>query len=63
MQEIKLIIFMKKDFFPYNEKTLKTKEKEQSEEKEELDENKFFKNIEKKSKGIKLSCLKNILIM
>ena len=54
---------MKKDFFPYNEKTLKTKEKEQSEEKEELDENKFFKNIEKKSKGIKLSCLKNILIM
>ena len=63
MQEIKLIIFMKKDFFPYNEKTLKTKEKEQSEEKEELGENKFFKNIEKKSKGIKLSCLKNILIM
>ena len=63
MQEIKLIIFMKKDFFPYNEKTLKTKEKERSEEKEELDENKFFKNIEKKSKGIKLSCLKNILIM
>ena len=55
--------FYEEGFFPYNEKTFKTKEKEQSEEKEELDENKFFKNIEKKSKGIKLSCLKNILIM
>ena len=35
----KLINFYEEGFFPYNEKTFKRKEKKQSEEKEELDEN------------------------
>ena len=49
-----IIIFFEKGIFPYNDNTLKTKEKENSEEepKEELEENKFFKYIENESEGI-----------
>ena len=48
----KIINFYEEGFFPYNDKIFKTKQKEKSEEKEELDENKFFKYIEIKSKSI-----------
>ena len=41
----KIINFYEEGFFPYNDKIFKTKQKEKSEEKEELDENKFFKYI------------------
>ena len=54
----KIINFYEEGFFPYNEKTFETKEKEQSEEKEELDENKLFKNIENESKGINYELFK-----
>ena len=49
-----IIIFFEKGIFPYNDNTLETKEKENSEEepKEELEENKFFKYIENESEGI-----------
>ena len=54
----KIINFYEEGFFPYNEKIFKTKEKEQSEEKEELDENKLSKNIENESKGINYELFK-----
>ena len=45
-----IINFFDKGIFPYKDETLKTKEKEESEE--ELKENKFFKYIENESKDI-----------
>ena len=54
----KIITFYEEGFFLYNDKIFKTKEKEKSEEKEELDENKSFKNIENKSKGINYELFK-----
>ena len=44
-----IINLSEKEIFLYNDKIFKTKEKEES--KEELDENKFFKDIENESKG------------
>ena len=57
MREMKLLIILKNEFFPYKNKTFKTKEKEEEEESEEdsekeLDENKFFEYIEDESKDI-----------
>ena len=58
MREMKLLIFLKKEFFhPYKGNVFKTEETEESEEQseeesEELDENKFFKDIENESEGI-----------
>ena len=58
MREIKLLIILKNEFFPYKNKTFKTKEKEESEEEseedsgKELDENTFFEYIEDESKDI-----------
>ena len=54
----KIITFYEEGFFLYNDKIFKTKEKEKSEEKEELDENKSFRNIENKSKGINYELFK-----
>ena len=54
----KIITFYEEGFFLYNDKIFKAKEKEKSEEKEELDENKSFKNIENKSKGINYELFK-----
>ena len=45
-----IINVFEKRIFPYNDKTFKTKEKEESEE--ELKENKFFEYIENESKSI-----------
>ena len=50
MQEMILLIFLKKKFFRIKIMYLKQKKKEKLEE--ELDENKFFKDIENKSEGI-----------
>ena len=60
MREMKLLIFLKKEFFRNKDKTFKTKEKEESEEesKEELKENKFLKYIENESKGINYELFK-----
>ena len=44
-----IINLSEKGIFLYNDKIFKTKEKEES--KEELEENKFFKDIENESKG------------
>ena len=44
-----IINLSEKEIFLYNDKIFKTKEKEES--KEELEENKFFKDIENESKG------------
>ena len=50
MQEMILLTFLKKKFFRIKIMYLKQKKKEKLEE--ELDENKFFKDIENKSEGI-----------
>ena len=44
-----IINLSEKEIFLYNDKIFKTKEKEES--KEELEENKFFKDIDNESKG------------
>ena len=44
-----IINLSEKGIFLYNDKIFKTKEKEES--KEELEENKFFKDIDNESKG------------
>ena len=51
-----IIDLFEKGTFPYKNNIFKTEEKEESEE--ELDENKFFKNIENKSEGINYELFK-----
>ena len=56
-----IINVFEKRIFPYNDKTFKTKEKEESEE--ELKENKFFEYIENESKSINYVLNNYVLIL
>ena len=60
MREMKLLIFLKNEFFRIKIKHFKQKKKKESEEEseEELKENKFLKYIENESKGINYELFK-----
>ena len=61
MQDMKLMIFLKKEFFHMMIKYLKQKKKRNQKKNQKtqkkLDKNEFFKNIEDESKDIRLKII------
>ena len=62
MQEMKLLIFLKKGFFPMKIIHLKQKKKESEEESEKEIFKKFIEYIENESKGINYELFKNYFV-